>query len=191
MRRTRSCEVYIDGASRGNPGPSGIGVVVMGLPAAPSARHAKHRAHDGQSAAPAGGTAGPARQLSIYLGETTNNVAEYLALVYALQEALKDGYTEVVVKTDSELLARQINGQYRVRDPQLRLFHGLAVHLAKGFHACLVEHIPRIQNRLADRLAGQAVRRAAPTFGTQDTRHRTRSTSVVPRSNTGDTLFDN
>jgi len=133
MKRTRSCEIYIDGASRGNPGPSGIGVVLL----------------DGAEV--------PARQLSVYLGETTNNVAEYLALVYALQEALRGGYTEVKVKTDSELLARQINGQYRVRDPHLRLFYDLAVHLAKGFRACRVEHIPRTQNRLADRLAGQAV----------------------------------
>ena len=133
MKRTRSCEIYIDGASRGNPGPSGIGVVLMD------------------------GAESPARELSVYLGETTNNVAEYLALVYALQEALRGGYTEVTVRTDSELLARQVNGQYRVRDPHLRLFHGLAAHLAKGFRACRVEHIPRTQNRLADRLAGQAV----------------------------------
>ena len=138
MKRTRSCEIYIDGASRGNPGPSGIGVVLM----------------DGANT--------PARQLSIYIGETTNNVAEYLALVYALQEALRGGYAEVMVRTDSELLARQVNGQYRVRDPHLRLFHDLAAHLAKGFRACRVEHIPRTQNRLADRLAGQAVQRNKP-----------------------------
>ena len=134
MKRTQSCEVYIDGASRGNPGPAGVGVVFMD---------------------PAG-----TRQFSKYLGETTNNVAEYLALVYALQEALQAGYAALTVKTDSELLARQVNGQYRVRDSQLRLFHDLALHLAQGFRQCRVEHIPRTENRIADRLAGQAVTRS-------------------------------
>ena len=132
MKRTQSCEVYIDGASRGNPGPAGVGVVFMD---------------------PAG-----ARHFSKYLGETTNNVAEYLALVYALQEAMQAGYDVLTVKTDSELLARQVNGQYRVRDGQLRLFYDLALHLAQGFRQCRVEHVPRTENRLADRLAGQAVR---------------------------------
>jgi ribonuclease HI len=126
--------VYIDGASRGNPGPAGIGVVF----------------NDG-SAAP--------RQLSKYIGETTNNVAEYLALVYALLEALQAGCTSLTVKTDSELLARQINGQYKVRDSRLRLLHDLALHAARGLNGWRIEHIPRTQNALADRLAGQAVKR--------------------------------
>ena len=130
MKPTRSCEVTIDGASRGNPGPSGIGVVF---------------------AEPVN------RRLSKYLGETTNNVAEYLALIYALQEALREGLTAVSVKTDSELLARQMSGAYRVRDPQLRLLHDLAAHLAQGFQACRITHIPREQNTAADRLAGDAI----------------------------------
>ena len=134
MRRTRSCEVYVDGASRGNPGPAGIGVVFVD------------------------GDAKPIRQLSHYIGETTNNVAEYLALVYALQEALQQGYTELTVKTDSELLARQISGVYRVKDAQLSLFHGLVRHLMQGFRRCDVTHVPRTENTLADRLAGQAVK---------------------------------
>jgi len=133
MRPVRRCEIYIDGASRGNPGPSGIGVVFKDGRARP-------------------------RQFAKYLGETTNNVAEYLALVYALQEALREGYTELTIKTDSELLARQVNGQYRVRDAHLRLFHDLAQHLVQGFRVCQVEHIPRTHNALADQLAGQAVR---------------------------------
>ena len=95
----------------------------------------------------------------MYLGETTNNVAEYLALVYALQEALQLGYQEVAVKSDSELLVKQLHGDYRVRDPQLRLFHGLATHLAQGFRTFRIEHIPRTQNTVADRLAGEAVNR--------------------------------
>ena len=135
MKRTPPCEIYIDGACHGNPGPAGIGVVFL----------------DGE--------AKPTRQLSHYLGEATNNIAEYLALVYALQEALHIGCTQVSVKTDSELLARQMSGQYKVRDPQLRLFHDLARHLVRGFRHCTIDHVPRERNTLADRLAGQAVQR--------------------------------
>ena len=134
MQPIRSCDVFIDGASRGNPGPSGIGVVFK-----------DGRGETGQ-------------QLSRYIGETTNNVAEYLALIYALQQALRDGYTALTVHTDSELLARQVNGQYKVRDPQLRLFHGLALELIKGFARCAIDHVPRSRNAAADRLAGAAVK---------------------------------
>ena len=137
MTPTRPYEIYIDGASRGNPGPASVGVVVRD-----------------------GGT-GVVRQFSTAIGETTNNVAEYLALIYGLQEALRAGLRSVTVKTDSELLARQINGQYKVRDAHLRLLHGVAKHLIDGFASCHVVHIPREQNRLADRLAAQAIR-AAP-----------------------------
>ena len=144
MTPARSCEIYIDGASRGNPGPASVGVVMFD------------------------GTAAPARQFSHYLGETTNNVAEYLAFIYALQEALQAGYRTVTVKTDSELLARQVNGQYQVRDGRLRIFHDLALHLAKGFSAWTLEHIPRTQNTLADRLAARAI-----------DSHRARATSRV------------
>lgn len=134
MKPTRSCEIYIDGASQGNPGPAGVGVVFL----------------DGENR--------PVRQFKHYLGATTNNVAEYLALIYALQEALHLGYPTVTIKTDSELLARQMSGQYKVRDPFLRLLHDLARHLMRGFRACHVTHIPRTQNAAADRLAAQAVR---------------------------------
>ena len=77
MKPTRSCEIYIDGASRGNPGPSGVGVVFV----------------DGQRQ--------PLHRFSKSVGQTTNNVAEYLALIYALLEALQQGYAAVAVKTDS------------------------------------------------------------------------------------------
>ena len=146
MKPTRSCEIYVDGASHGNPGPAGIGAVF----------------------ATSAGTGVPGRQLSKYIGETTNNVAEYLALVYALQEALRVGYTDVTVKTDSELLARQVNGEYRVRNGQLKLFHDLAMDLIRGFRACRVQHIPRTQNAQADRLAGQAVKRRLPLMPMMD-----------------------
>ena len=169
MTPTRSCEIYIDGASRGNPGPAGVGVVFVN------------------------GKAKVIRQFGAALGETTNNVAEYLALIYALQEALQAGYREVSVKTDSELLARQINGQYKVREPHLRLFHDLAFHLIRGFHRVRLEHIPRTQNVLADRLAGCAARgqtRASSSPGGSaacSTRRSVASESVDERS--GAALF--
>ncbi len=134
MRPTRSCEAYIDGASHGNPGPAGVGVVLIER------------------------DTGTAREFSKYVGETTNNVAEYLALLYAMQEGLRHGYRELAVKTDSELLARQITGVYRVRDAQLRVLHDLVVHLAKAYQRFEITHIPRTQNRSADRLAGRAAR---------------------------------
>jgi ribonuclease HI len=134
--------VFIDGASRGNPGPAGIGVVFK-------------NGH------------GAGRELSRYIGETTNNVAEYLAFIYALQQALRDGYTALAVYTDSELLVRQLDGRYKVRDARLRLFYDLARELMKGFAACTVQHVPRSRNGDADRLAGLAVtqRAAGPSTG--------------------------
>ena len=128
-------QVYIDGASRGNPGPAGAGAVFF---------NAK-----GDRIA----------ELSRALGETTNNVAEYLALVYALQEAQARGWRRLAVKTDSELLARQVNGQYKVRDATLRLFHDLACEMIRAMDECSIEHISRSLNAQADRLAGRAVAR--------------------------------
>ncbi len=134
--RTRELiEAFIDGASSGNPGPAGIGVVFL----------------DGK-----GGVAG---QLSKSLGETTNNVAEYLALLYALEEALARGITRLLVKTDSELLAKQIAGSYKVRDATLRLFYDMARQMVQRFERCEIRYIPRELNKQADRLA----RRAAKT----------------------------
>ena len=144
MKPTRSCDVYIDGASRGNPGPAAVGVVFFDLPAPGSSRQA-------------GDHAKPIREFRAYLGETTNNVAEYLALLYAMQEATQLGLVALRVKTDSELLARHITGQYRVRDPQLRLFYDVIRHHAKGFQEFSITHVPRTDNRFADRLANQAL----------------------------------
>ncbi len=125
--------VFIDGASVGNPGPAGIGVVFLDT--------------HGTTLA----------QLYKYIGDTTNNVAEYLALVYALQEALARGWTVLTVRTDSELLAKQLSGAYKVRDPLLRLLHDVAAHARSKFASCAIEHISRTLNTQADRLAAEAV----------------------------------
>ena len=131
---SQAATIYVDGASHGNPGPAGIGAVLQ--------------APDGQ----------PIAKLYKYLGETTNNIAEYLALVYALIEAQRRGIREVRVRTDSELMARQLNGEYKVRDGSLRLFHDLIQTLRASFDSCAVEHIGREGNAEADRLAGEAVK---------------------------------
>ncbi len=145
MRPTRSCEAYVDGASHGNPGPAGVGVALFTGPA---------------GILPSGYPTGrmPARQLGKYIGQATNNVAEYLALIYALLEAREAGFGAIRVRTDSELMARQMTGRYAVRDAQLKLLHELARHLTKQFEQFDIEHIPRAKNALADRLAGEAVR---------------------------------
>ena len=125
--------VYIDGASLGNPGPAGLGAFFV----------------DAQG--------NPLAKLSKYLGDTTNNVAEYLALLYALQEAQARGITRLIVKTDSELVAKQLDGSYKVRDGTLRLFYDLARQMLAAFERVTIEHISRTQNTQADRLAGHAV----------------------------------
>lgn len=129
--RPQQAELFIDGACSGNPGPASVGIVVQ----------------DGTRP----------HRVARYLGPATNNIAEYLALVYGLQEALRLGYRDVTVKSDSELLVRQMHGVYKVRDSQLRLFYDLATHLARGFRSFQLEHIPREQNREADRLAARAL----------------------------------
>lgn len=129
----KSITLHVDGAARGNPGPAGAGAVLSG---------------------PDGRACG---RISLYLGEATNNVAEYSALLLGLQEALRIGARRVKVQTDSELLARQLTGRYRVKDKHLRVLHALIGHLAGGFERFAIEHVPRSRNRQADRLANQAV----------------------------------
>lgn len=125
--------IAIDGAARGNPGPAGAGAVLT---------DAKGKV---------------LRELSVYLGETTNNVAEYAALLCALQEAVSLRVRQVTVQTDSELLARQMDGDYRVKDATLRVLHALAQQLRGKFARWQLRHVPREQNRAADRLANRAV----------------------------------
>ena len=125
--------IYIDGASRGNPGNAAAGVVIL----------------DEQQE--------PVLERKKYLGKTTNNVAEYQALILALQEAVNMGAVQVEIKTDSELLARQWNGEYRVQNPGLVPLMQQARRLAGRLQSCKVAHVPREQNKRADALANQAI----------------------------------
>lgn len=131
-----SLKIQIDGAARGNPGPAGVGVVLSS------------------------GSGRKAKELSLYLGEATNNVAEHFALIVALQEALKQDSRDVAVFSDSELLVRQVNGEYRVKDKQLQWLHVLIRQLVEAFSHFEIRHVPREGNRQADRLANRAVTEA-------------------------------
>ncbi len=129
--------IHCDGASRGNPGKAGAGFVF----------------NDSNS--------GLILEKYSYLGIMTNNVAEYRALILALSEALKLGVKKIKVFSDSQLLVRQINGEYKVRDKGLcKLYHD-AVKLLKNFENYDIIHIPRKDNESADRLANRAIDESA------------------------------
>ncbi len=123
----------IDGAARGNPGPAAYGVVF---------EDAKGKA---------------LAELSSRLGNATNNVAEYRALLAALAHARERGWRALKVRTDSELLARQLEGHYRVRDPNLKSLHQQARQLIAAFEYFAVEAVPRKLTRRADKLANVAL----------------------------------
>ena len=133
----RAVTIYTDGASSGNPGPAGAGAILLDA--------------DGRTLA----------SIARPLGSTTNNVAEYLALVYALIEAQRRGERRLAVRTDSELMVKQLSGAYKVRDGTLRLLHDVALELLRGFEAAHVEHVPREHNTQADRLARQGAKASA------------------------------
>ena len=126
-------DIYIDGASKGNPGPAGVGIVIF-----------KEGAR--------------LKDISRHIGNTTNNVAEYTALIYALEEALILKAGKVKVLTDSELLAKQINGEYKVRHVNLKPLFEQARNLSRGFESFEIRHIVREKNKEADRLADKAAR---------------------------------
>ena len=130
---SKSINIFIDGASRGNPGPSGIGIVFC----------------DDQDKV--------VKKLFKFIGNATNNVAEYSALIYAMQEALIDRYEEVRVKSDSELLTKQLTGEYKVKNDNLKLYHDMFQHIAKGFNKIEIISIDREKNSAADKLANKAI----------------------------------
>lgn len=125
-------EVFIDGASRGNPGPSGIGVVIC---------------KDGR----------PVKNISSFIGNTTNNVAEYTALIFALQEALMLKAQSIEVNTDSQLLHHQLKGIYKIKNQQILGLYNQIKHLIPTFKEFKIKHISRENNCGADKLANKAI----------------------------------
>jgi ribonuclease HI len=123
----------IDGGSRGNPGPASYGVII--------------RDPRGQIVA----------KLKKYIGRTTNNVAEYYGLIAALDYAQQHAIRALRIESDSELLVRQMRGQYKVKSPELRPLFERATKMARAFDAFKIDHVYREQNAEADALANEAM----------------------------------
>lgn len=132
----RGGRAWIDGGARGNPGPAGFGVLLE--------------------------TADGPEEIVGYLGKTTNNVAEYAGLIAALTRAERQGLERLEVFSDSELLVRQINGQYKVKAPHLVPLFLRALKLRRSFPRFALRHVPRGENSHADGLANRAIDSQAP-----------------------------
>ncbi|MCL6519999.1 MAG: secondary thiamine-phosphate synthase enzyme YjbQ [Armatimonadetes bacterium] len=121
--------VAIDGAAKGNPGPAGVGIVI------------------------ADETGNVLCEISEHIGIATNNLAEYTALIRGLEEALKLGFRDVEITTDSELLAKQIKGEYRVRSESITPLFSKALDLLSKFEHVSINQVSRERNKQADKLA--------------------------------------
>jgi ribonuclease HI len=125
--------VHVDGGARGNPGPAAAAAVVS---------------------TPGGEVLDEAHEV---LGVATNNVAEYRGLLLGLRRARELGATEVEVVNDSELVAKQVNGQYKVKHPDMRPLHAEATAALEAFDRWTVRSVPRAQNAVADALVNAAL----------------------------------
>ncbi len=133
--------VHVDGGARGNPGPAAAACVISTPDGEVLAEHAQ------------------------LLGETTNNVAEYRALLLGLEQAKRIGVSDVELVNDSELVAKQVNGEYKVKHPAMRPLHRQAVEALAGFSHWSVRSVPRSQNAHADALVNDALDRAGEPRG--------------------------
>lgn len=127
---------WIDGASRGNPGEAGFGVLF---------EHGDERC-----------------EITGFLGRTTNNVAEYSALLAALTHASRTGVRSLALYSDSELLVRQLNGEYKVKAPHLIPMYLKVLKLKRAIPQLKVQHVRREQNNHADGLANRAIDQREP-----------------------------
>jgi ribonuclease HI len=127
-------KLFTDGASKGNPGQAGAGWVLVNPADETVLKEGK------------------------YLGEATNNEAEYQALILGLKKSLHSGVKEIVVHMDSELLVRQLKGIYKVRNPRMAVFYREVNDLLPKFEKYEIIHVPREQNREADAMANVAIR---------------------------------
>ena len=131
--KSKKLYIYTDGGSRGNPGPSGIGVVIL------DSNRKK------------------IKESFKYIGETTNNIAEYSALVSGLEEAVAFKATDIVIYLDSELLTKQLNGEYKVKDANMKILFDKSLGLLKKFNSFEIKHIERVKNKEADKLVNKAI----------------------------------
>jgi len=126
--------IYTDGAARGNPGPAGLGAILRD-----------------------GATGKVLAELARFLGVRTNNYAEWTAVEDALKEALRLRATHVDLRMDSELVARQISGRYRVKHADLKPIHASVMQMLGQLEGYTVGHVPRELNKDADRLSNVAI----------------------------------
>jgi ribonuclease HI len=131
--RAKRTRLYTDGAARGNPGPAGAGAVIV--------------SPDGHIVA----------KIGKFLGDSTNNVAEYMGLILGLRRAKAMGIKELDVFSDSELLVRQLAGEYAVKADHLKPLHEEAKALLAAFSAIQVRHVPREENAQADAMSNRAI----------------------------------
>ena len=131
--RLKKAVMFVDGASRGNPGPAAIGVTI--------------KDERGKLIT----------SISRRIGRATNNQAEYRAIIAALEEAVRLDVKQVDIKTDSELVVKQINGEYRVKKTTLKPLYQQVKQLQSQFKGFTITHIPRRQNFEADKLANKAL----------------------------------
>ncbi len=141
--RDLTAEMYCDGACSGNPGRSGIGVVINLI-------NNKKEISGLDSCF----------TISEYIGMATNNVAEYSALVRGLEQAAQLGIKKLSVFLDSELLVRQMNGVYKVKNDKLIPFYNRAREIVRVFKSCTITHVRRELNKEADSLAREGVKKA-------------------------------
>lgn len=132
-RSGKTASLYADGGARGNPGPAGIGVVLT----------------DDSGAA--------VGEIARSIGEATNNVAEYSALIAGLELALESGITELDVYMDSELVVSQMKGEWKIKNDRLRALAVKARSLLDRFEKKSIQHVPREMNSDADKLANQGM----------------------------------
>lgn len=144
--------LQFDGGSRGNPGPAGVGVVLS--------------AQDGT----------PLVTLGRFIGRATNNVAEYTGLITAMEQAKQLGARKIVIRGDSELIIKQMKGEYRVKNPDLKVLYDKAQTLIRQFDQAKIEHNYRESNELADKLANLAMDRRRDVTDVMETSGR----SAVP-----------
>lgn len=127
----------VDGAARGNPGPAGAGIVL--------------KTGDGR-----------VHRVGEYLGKATNNIAEYKALLTGVRKAAELGVSELQVRSDSELVVKQLNGIYKVKNPQLQELYFSVIKSISCFKKITFTHVPREENKEADRMANLAIDAKGP-----------------------------
>jgi len=137
----KTLKIFFDGSSHGNPGPSGIGIIVF---------DESGRVLD---------------KFSRFIGFGTNNEAEYRALIEALRKAMQLGAEKVELYSDSELVVNQIRGVYSVKDEKLKRLHLKCVELLKNFKEYEISYVPRELNAEADRLANDAIMKHLEDMG--------------------------